>query len=254
MKEAIGASSRAATFNKEALARLGRIALGGQRISDVMEQTGLSRSTISKLLNQKMGSPPSVDTLRRLAGGNSSLFQKMLEACGHETEWQDEINEFHRLVQKTEVMVPGGVVAWRPANAVSTMSGALLEKKYGTQLQIDCQSESFFGIRTDMSDLQIIGVPVAVNDSENDARNVVNTAIRGITGGIARWGLDNIVVMILTNSPSAFAVLKEMPNLSEKMSVLLVSENGQGLRKQAVIEPLEKGIGDMQEFPFRLAL
>lgn len=255
--EVTGALSSSETFDKETLARLGRIALGGQKISDVMEQTGLSRSTISKLLNQKMSGPPSVDTLRKLARDeNSLLFRKMLEACGHPVEWQDELSLFQRVVREMDAVSDTHTIGtqWSCAGAMSTLLVVLEEKKYGTQFQIDYRTEGYFGICTNESKLRIIGVPVVVDDTVFDVRNIVNVAIRGITRGIAQWGLSDIVVLVLTNSASAFSVLKKMPNLSKQMAVLLASENGNGFQEQAIIEPIEKGHGTNVVFPIDLGV
>lgn len=88
--ETIGVSAGKGIFDKQALAELATTAVGGRSISDVVAQTGLSRSTISKILNQKLRFRPSIVILRRLAGEESSpLFRAMLEACGYPNEWQD---------------------------------------------------------------------------------------------------------------------------------------------------------------------
>ena len=254
-KEVIGGLNGTEKFDREELAKLGRIALRGRKISDVMEESGLSRSTISKLLNGKMKAPPSVDTLRKLAGDkNPQLFRRMLEVCGHSSEWQDGLQAFRAVVQQTDGLLEDHRARrqWSSAEAMGTLIDALEAKKYGTRFQIDYRAEGCFCALTDESDLRIIGVPVVVNDDKCDARSVVSAAIKGITKGIVNWGLTDVVVLVLTNSPTAFNMLKEMPNLSKRMAVLLAAKDGKGFREQAVVEAIEKEGDADEEFPFDL--
>lgn len=257
-EEVTGASNRGKAFDREALAKLGRIALGGKKISDAMEQTGLSRSTISKLLNRKMSGPPSVDTLRRLAGDeHSPIFRNMLEVCGYPADLQEELNSFHSLVRNADNM-SCITVSWSAEDAACTLLKWLMIKQYGTQFQIDVQEKTFFVVyihdtkKEVLNTIKIIGVPIIVNEKACDARNVVNTAIRGTTRGIARCGLSDVVVLLLTNSPTAFSTLRNIPNLSKQMAVLLASENGTAFCEQAVIEPIEKEQDRDIVFPFEL--
>lgn len=254
-EEVIGGLNGAEKFDREELAMLGRIALRGRKISDVMEESDLSRSTISKLLNGKMKAPPSVDTLRKLAGDkNPQLFRRMLEVCGHSSEWHDEIQAFRNVIKQTDGLSEDALMKkqWSSAEALGTLVDALEAKKYGTQFRIDYRAEGCFCIRTDENKLRIIGVPVIVNDSKYDARTVVSTAIKGITQGVVYWGLTNVVVLVLTNSPTAFNMLKEMPNLSSQMAVLLAARDGKGFREQVAVEPIEKEDDADEEFPFDL--
>ena len=254
-EEVIGGLSGTERFDREELAKLGRIALRGRKISDVMEESGLSRSTISKLLNGKMKAPPSVDTLRKLAGDeNPQLFRRMLEVCGHSSEWQDGLRAFHAVVQQTDGLPEGQQARrqWSSAEAMGTLIDALEEKKYGAQFRIDYRAEGCFCALADESDLRIIGVPVVINDDNCDARSVVSVAIKGITKGIVNWGLTDVVVLVLTNSPAAFNMLKEMPNLSKRMAVLLAAKDGKGFWEQAVVEAIEKEGDADEEFPFDL--
>ena len=254
-EEVIGGLNGAEKFDREELAKLGRITLRGRKISDVVEESGLSRSTISKLLNGKMKAPPSVDTLRKLAGDeNPQLFRRMLEVCGHSSEWQDGLQAFRTVMQQTDGLPEDNLMKrqWSSAEAMGTLIDALEEKKYGTQFRIDYRTEGCFCALTDVSDLRIIGVPVIVNDSKCDARSVVSAAIKGITKGIVYWGLTDVVVLVLTNSPTAFNMLKEMPNLSKRMAVLLTAKDGKGFRDQAVVEAIEKEGDDDEKFPLDL--
>lgn len=240
-------------FDKEELAKLGRIALRGRKISDVVEESGLSRSTVSKLLNGRMQMPPSVDTLRKLAGEeNPHLLRRMLEVCGHSSEWQDGIQAFATVMQQVDGLSEDGQVKrqWSSAEAMGTLIDALEAQGYGTQFRIDYRAEGCFCAITDKSALRIIGIPVVANDGKCDARSVVSAAVKGITKGIVYWGLTDVVVMVLTNSPAAFNMLKEMPNMSNRMAVLLAAEDGNGFREQAVVEQME-GEPD-EEFPFVL--
>ena len=257
-EEVTGASIRVQAFDREALAKLGRIALGGKKIADAMEQTGLSRSTISKLLNRKMSGPPSVDTLRRLAGDeHSPLFRNMLEVCGYPADLQEELNSFHSLVRNADNM-SCITVSWSAEDAACSLLKGLMLKQYGTQFQIDFQEKAYFVIiinkpeKAAVKKIKVIGVPVIVNEEVCDARKLVNTAIRGTTQGIAQCGLSDVVVLILTNSPTAFSTLRNMPNLSKQMAVLLASKNGNAFCKQAVIEPIEKEQDSDLVFPFEL--
>lgn len=254
-EEVTGALCGTQKFDKEALAKLGRIALAGQKITDVMEKTGLSRSTISKLLNQKMSGPPSVDTLRKLAGDeNSPLFRKMLEACGHSVEWQDELCAFRGVVHQMESASEPHFIErpWSSTEAMGALVGALEAKNVGTQYQIDYRPGECFAVTTDKNGQRIIGVPVVVNEGDFDAREVIRTAIKGLTQSIAYWGLSDMVTLLLTNSAAAFYVLKSMPNLSRNMAVLLVSKNGNGFQDQATVVPAEKNSQETATFPFKL--
>lgn len=254
-EEVTGASNCVESFDRDELARLGRIALRGQKISDVMTQTGLSRSTISKLLNRKMAGPPSVDTLRRLAGDETSpLFRSMLKACGYPAQLHDELNAFRRTVKETQILpnVEKRNAFWSGANALAALVNTLEKKAYGSHFQVDYYTEGYFGLSLGEDAPRIIGVPVAVNMSDCDTRDLVSRAIRNTAMGIARWGLTNVVVLVLTNSAPAYTVLQRMPNLSKQMAVLLASEDGNEYQEQAVIDPIEKENGTEVTFPFEL--
>lgn len=256
-EEVMGGLNGTEKFDRNELSKLGRIALRGRKISDVVEESGLSRSTISKLLNGRMQAPPSVDTLRKLAGDeNPQLLRRMLEICGYSSEWQDGLRAFRDVMQRTDGISEDGLAKrqWSSAEAMGTLINALEAKKYGTQFRIDYRAEGCFCALADESKLRIIGVPVIVNDSKCDARSVVSAATKGIAKGIVHWGLTDIVVLILTNSPAAFNMLKEMPSITDKMAVLLAAGDGNGFREQAVVEQMEKVSDADEKFPFDLRM
>ena len=132
--DVIGAPAGAVDFDRPAMARLTRMALRGRSISEATEETGLSRSMISKLLNQNLKNPPTVNTLRKLNIGNPpELFRQMLIACGYPLDIQDEINAFLRIVEEMPAFadVRSDRLAWNSSHALAMVPAekAMLSEK-----------------------------------------------------------------------------------------------------------------------------
>ena len=72
------------TFDRKKLAQIGRMVIGNRSIQEFCEERELSRSLVSKLLNQTLNGPLTIRSIHKFVGdGKEHLINEMLEACGY---------------------------------------------------------------------------------------------------------------------------------------------------------------------------
>lgn len=72
-------------FDKLALSRLIRLAIGSRTQLEFSEQIGISAAHLSRLVRGRVDSPPTINTLKKIAGHaeNGVIYQALLDACGY---------------------------------------------------------------------------------------------------------------------------------------------------------------------------
>lgn len=245
------------SFDREAMARLARIATRGRSISEVMKLTGLSRSTLSKLINGNAKTRPKINTLHRLnMDDQPMLLRQMLAACGYPQDIQDDIAAFRHFVDETPVCADAAPerTPWSAGRALAMVLESLETKGYGNRFKIDYRTDGVFALSTGKQDPLLICVPLVLPTPEMVSREVVCTALEQIAKGITWWGLDHTVTLLLTDSPSVFRLLKETSNMLQvmAMAVVAVSEDGRYFDKQHTIVPPEALSGLSGDFPVDL--
>ena len=254
--DVIGAPAGGVDFDRPAMARLTRMALRGRNISEATKETGLSRSMISKLLNQNLKNPPTVNTLRKLNIGNPpELFRQMLIACGYPLDIQDEINAFLRIVEETSAFadVQPDRFAWSSSHALAMVLDNLESKGYGNRFDIDYRADGIFAVDAGTAFPALICVPVIMSEPELKADQVAKLALQGIKKGIELWGLEDTAFLVLTDSPTAYRLLRHLPNRSKIMAVAMASEDGHSFVRQCTIQPTNPQSDDPGLFPLDLS-
>lgn len=248
--ETTGALSHAA-FDRERLAQLVRVAIGSKKIKTVMEETGLSRSTISKLLNANAVSLPSSDTLLKLTGGTPSpLFWQMVEACGTTREQQQQLRNLQMLADNFTPVPQPKSFRWSSHHALCAVLRSLEQGGYGADFQIDYRSEGIFAV--DMGEQYPLLTCIPVVTDGQDSSQVLSLARNGLADAFTRWDLSDSLFFLLTDSQPVFELLQQLPNPTVRLAVALVGEDGMTFRAQQEIRPLIPAYAAETEFPVNL--
>lgn len=83
------------TFDQTTFSKLLANAIGSRRKKDFASLIGISAEHLSRIINQKYSTPPSIDTLKKIAtyADNNVTYQELLEACGYISE-KDALSDF----------------------------------------------------------------------------------------------------------------------------------------------------------------
>lgn len=254
--DVIGAPAGAGSFDRTEMAHLTRMALRGRSIAEATEETGLSRSMISKLLNRNLKNPPTTKTLRKLNIGNPpELLRQMMMVCGYPPDIRDEIDAFLRIVEETSAVadVRPDRMLWSPSHALAMVLDSLEARGYGSSFAIDYCSDGVFAVDVGAADPALVFVPVIMPEPEFKADQVAKLALQGIEKGIERWGLKDTAIMVLTDSPLAYRLFRQLPNRSKTMAVALASEDGHSFVRQCTIRPTYPQPDTPEVFPVDLS-
>lgn len=73
------------TFDQARLSQLLKKAIGSRMQKDFADTIGISPAHLSRIINHKFDTPPSVETLKRIAANaeNNITYQELLSACGY---------------------------------------------------------------------------------------------------------------------------------------------------------------------------
>jgi len=85
-------------FDKRRFANLLKEAIGDRTTPKYADLTGVNRTYISKLLNEKLSSPPSPKIIKRLASDayNNLLYEDLMDAAGY-LDHQETIQRMGRI-------------------------------------------------------------------------------------------------------------------------------------------------------------
>jgi len=83
------------TFDQTTFSKLLMEAIGSRRKKDFASLIGISAEHLSRISNKKYSTPPSIDTLKKIAtyAENNVTYQELLEACGYISE-KDALSDF----------------------------------------------------------------------------------------------------------------------------------------------------------------
>lgn len=83
------------TFDQSTFSVLLKKAIGSRKQKDFASTIGISSAHLSRILNHRYDTPPSVDTLKKIAANaeNNVTYHELLEVCGYISE-SDSITEF----------------------------------------------------------------------------------------------------------------------------------------------------------------
>lgn len=83
------------SFDQTTFSKLLTDAIGTRRKKDFAALIGISAEHLSRIINQKFSTPPSIDTLKKIAthADNNVTYQELLEACGYISE-KDALSDF----------------------------------------------------------------------------------------------------------------------------------------------------------------
>lgn len=235
-EETIDSPNRSVDFDPDKFAQLMNYVLAGRKIEEVKTQTGLSRSTISKLKNGNAKSKPTEDTLRKLAGGEqNALYWKMLEACGGMNDVQARMQNFKGVMQNTSLTTDSThmVLPWSSATAFAIVANSFRNGGHRKNIQFDYRDDGVFAV--DMGDSKPLMVFVPIVAENTNPETVVGEAEEGLANGMTWWGISNVVYILLTNSRSVYELMKAFPNPTKTMAVALAPEGGSGFVEHTVI-------------------
>lgn len=244
-----GIPVQATSFDRDLLAQLVQIAIGGRKITEVMAQTGLSRSTISKLLNGNATSFPTTDTLLKLAGGTGPLFWKMLAASGSTSEQQEKLQRIRNLSQSFSAEHTPGHTPWSRHSALAAVLRSLERGGYGTAFSIDYLSEGIFAIDPVTEEPGPLLVFIPIVTTEQDPEAILKIAKDGLASAFTRWDISDNVYFLLTDSQAAFDLLSQLPNPTTRLAVARASDDGDTFCAQHVIPPFIKAYEVHGAFP-----
>lgn len=235
--EKVGASTETVAYDKDQLAQLVRLAIGNRSLKEVIEEVGLSRSTISKLRNANAASRPSADTLLKLVGGTPTpLFWKMVEVCGITREEQRQMRQLQQESESFDTKYQQTKSRWSGYAALSAVLRSLENGGYGTAFAIDYQGEGLFAV--DVGEQYPIQVFISIIADEHDSQEILSLARRGLSRAYALWELSDCAFFLLTDSQPVFELLQQLPNPTAQMAVALAHEDGMRFQAQHVITPL----------------
>lgn len=252
MNEEMKDASTRAVLDKEMLAELVRIAIGGRKIKEVMKETQLSRSTISKLLHGKSPGVPGEDTLLKLAGGKpNDLYWKMLEVCGESNEEQYRKTMLRQQLQQ-DLSSERKIIAktWTQSTALAMILDSLKQGGYAENFRIDYQSEGVFAI--DIGAMFPILVFITITSLEKMKEELLDLVSQRLGFAYSRWEMSESAYFLLTIDEPVFEALKHYPNQTTKLAVALAGADGRRFEAQEEIRPLLEAFRSDQPFPVDL--
>lgn len=223
-------------FDAQALAQIGRAVVGDRTIQKFCQETALSRSLVSRLLNGTLKQPPTVRTILRFTENDRSVAEKMLFACGYPQGVIDHLFSIPKLRSESESQANvtfAKELSLRPASGLEVMINALDKLHCDCNFSIDYNS-GVFAIH-EIASHTIVGIPAFCSD-ESQVDSKENQAVQSLSRSLTIWTDINTCFFIITNNTKLFSILKELPNLDYKLAVLLTTD-GQGFRQQHVIAP-----------------
>lgn len=250
--EVIGAPMKTVAYDQQELAQLVRVAMGDRSIKDMMAQTGLSRSVISKLLNAHATSQPEAKTLLKLAGGSPTpLFWKMIEVCGITREEQEQMRKLQQISAAFDISAKPMKTGWSKYTALSAVLRSLERRGYGRDFEIDFRGEGVFAVDIGEEYPLLLFIPVTADGQ--DSAQTLSAARDGLSYAFTQWDMSDIRCFLLTDSEPVYELLQQMVSETVQMAVVLATEDGTDFRAQHLIKPIISAYSEGEAFGFDLA-
>lgn len=192
--------------NYELLAEYAARIKDDRSIVELVEQSGLSRSFISKLLNQNLLSVPSKRSLKMLSNipGHNISYSSLLEAAGYDL--LDQNTDLKPVAISFEQAV-NDHFSEKPASfALGIMLDLLIKKGYDDPFDIQFTKDDFF-IKPKNYDFEIVGIPVfySGNDETKEAGFV---ALRKYINSIGRIKHEMSYIYLITDNLAVYQYIK----------------------------------------------
>lgn len=258
-------ASREKAFNKKLLANLGKKILNGQQVEEFCRETGLSRSFVSKLINEKLDAKPRRRSLLRMIGENCSsrngvTAKELLLAAGYYYSEPHDKNEVP--VNKTDCgSLPLADVisvhyAPSPTCGLSHFLDGMINHGYGRLFNIRYQP-GMYRIILESTQQEFIVVPAFCQDSSGITAVKVSALERVVMALNFANDFSRTFYFVITNQKTIFEDLRNFRVLEKMLlSVLLVDDENTGFADQFLLtqdrsysskkEMIDKG------FPFAL--
>ena len=246
-----------ADYDREEMARLTRMALRGRTIRSGAKEMGLGESTVSKLTRGKLESCPSVNVLRKLNAGNPpELLRRMLVACKCSSSVREELDAYAQMVKNAPISedMRSNKAVWSVSSTLAMMLDNLAVKGYGSDYAIDYCTEGMFAIDMGEGEPLLVCIPLVLSESDPTPSKAVKLTLEKLKQAIKRWGVKDVGFIILTDSPSVYQLLKQIPNRSKVMAVAVASDDGRSIVRQYTILPIESSMDKPGKFPVDLSI
>lgn len=207
---------------KKELARLTQLAMGNRSLSEYAHQTGLSIGFLSRLLNAKSPSLPSVRSLARLTSGNAApengiTYHMMLEAAGYDLEPEKETAE-QKILAEAQMIAEEEQKRESERRYGSIMLGAsamalILSKLFSLGFQLipikKFRKESFFEFRNEGEFGKKIVIIPGFRGNDGDAQQVMLDIVWQFSSCF-RNQEDGTIYFILTDEKEVFQYLSDV--------------------------------------------
>lgn len=213
-------------FNRERLAQIGRMVIGNRSIQEFCEERGLSRSLVSKLLNQTLSGPLTMRSIYKFVGdGNEHLMNETLEACGYPPVALDLLKKMkdHTPPSISEQLDPIDDTDWKPTTGLQLVLDKLLEHAFGDHFRVDFRSDGLFAIESGPDDSKFVGIPAFCSSTQNSNCAYEHT-LKQFGRALSIWSPAESFYCILTNSKVLADELALMPNLGFGLAILLTTD------------------------------
>lgn len=192
-------------YDKEKLAELAKLAIGGRTLREYANRSGLSEGFLSRLTTGKLESAPTRRSLTKLTADTSKpqngiTLGMMMSAAGYEyTEPDPQGNR--RLAPSDRDAVPA-VVQTAAFPAFLTASTLEASGQLGQRYSSENQREMF--VITSKSDKDIVGIPAfcALDAVEDEIRETKRNLLMAYS--IYDEDIKDKFVVILTNQPEFY--------------------------------------------------
>lgn len=236
-------------YDPKRLAELARSAIGDRSVSAFCQQTNLSRSFVSRIVNAKLNSIPAKRTLARFAGAatnpqNGVTLKDLLIAAGYDVCENDVMDisiynlESNKCLNLSERIQQ--YYTQTPAFCLNLLLNVLISKGFGTSYYIDFKP-GVFSLTTKLSNstsTKIIGIPAFCNDN-TAITSVQVAALTSLVSAINTYPVSESIIFVITDNSQLYdKFIDTLPVLPQmQLSVLHTNEHYDGFSKQQIVSP-----------------
>lgn len=213
-------------MDRSRLAQIGRMIVGNKSIQTFCEERDISRSLVSKLLNQALANPPTIRSINKfVGGGNEHLLNDMLEASGYPPVTLDLLEKLNNqpIPSAGEQVESLDESNWPPTAGLQLVLEKLLERAYGNRFEVDFRSNGLFAIKTGPDNHKMVGIP-AFCSSNQGPDSVYEQTLILFGSATSIWDPTESFYCILTNSINLAEEFESIPNVEFNLAVLLTTD------------------------------
>lgn len=213
-------------IDRPKLAQIGRMIVGNRSIQEFCAERDLSRSLVSKLLNQGLVNPPTIRSINKfVSGGNEHLLNDMLEACGYPPVTRDLLQKINNQPGFDAEVKNGPLddADWPVTAGLQLVLDKLLEHAHWNCFKVDFRSDGLFSIKTNPDSTEMVGIP-AFCSSVQDCDSLYEQTIIQFGRALEIWDPKKSLFCILTNSTGLAKELEAIPNVKFNLAILLTTD------------------------------